>query len=439
MFVLSANILKAQNIKGIVLDDKLKKPLAGVSIYYNNSKSGTFTDEKGEFYTDDLSEIKENDTLCFSHIGYLTKKITFSELKENNCLVLLFEDVQDLNEVIIKSKRKLKSYIHYKELSSSDVGLCSFGSALVGDKIYIIGGDKSLQVDEVLKALHYHGDNFQEHIRATSEFPVTDYSGSLHIYDIQEDNWISSDLKFRERAYHNIHYFKGKIFVLGGKRLSPYRRFVYLDEKTELYDIMRDTILLDNVNPHQAANFASFMYGDILIVIGGSVKLNIDEEKVYTAKVHSFYTKSGYWYELNDMPNPKETKGVLIKNTIYLIGGYNHIPLKEIETYNLITAEWKVEGQLFYGVERPALTYNENIIYIFEDGKIQTYNIKTKELNMYSIDLPLKYSELFYANNILYIFGGFQENGFSVTPSSNLYSIDLNEFKKTVINKTKIF
>jgi hypothetical protein len=137
------------------------------------------------------------------------------------------------------------------------------------------------------------------------------------------------------------------------------------------------------------------------------------------------------------MPIAKETKGILINSTIYLIGGFNLNPLKEIETYNLTTAEWKTEGQLFYEVERPALAYNENIIYIFEDGKIQTYNIETKELNMYSIDLPLKNSELFYANNTLYLLGGFQQDEFSISPSLNLYSIDINEFKKTKIYNTK--
>ena len=236
------------------------------------------------------------------------------------------------------------------------------------------------------------------HIR--SEFSYKDFSGSLYIYDIKTDNWKTSDLKFRERAYHNIYNYKDRIYVLGGKRLSPVSRFEFLDEKIEVYDIKRDTILLDNVNPHQAVNFASFLYKNVLIVIGGSVKLNIDEEKIFTGKAHSFYHETGYWYELNDMPDPKETKGVLIDSTLYLIGGFNRDPLNEIESYNLVSAEWKIEGQLFYKVERPAVTYNEDIIYIFDDGKIQTYNIKTKELNMYLIDLPLRSGEMFYANNI---------------------------------------
>jgi len=186
-------------------------------------------------------------------------------------------------------------------------------------------------------------------------------------------------------------------------------------------------------------------------VMGGSTKLKANEEKEYSDKVHLLNLKTGYWYELNNMPVAKETKGVLINNTIYLVGGFNLKPLSEIETYNLETGEWKVEGQLFKGVERPGLAYNDNIIYIFEEGRIQTYNIVTRELNMYSIDLFQKSSELFYANNKLYIVGGFVEressnttvegsagNETSITPSLELYSIDLNEFLKAVIYNSKI-
>jgi hypothetical protein len=61
---------------------------------------------------------------------------------------------------------------------------------------------------------------------------------------------------------------------------------------------------------------------------------------------------------------------------------------------------------------------------------------------MYSIELPLKSSEMFYANNKLYLLGGWIKyetsvDEYSIVPSSDLYSIDLNEFHKAVIYDTK--
>jgi len=299
----------------------------------------------------------------------------------------------------------------------------------------VIGGDVSFKTDEALKALHYYG-NLN---KIDPDFSWEDYEKSLQIYNIKTDTWETTNLKFRKRAYHNIHFYNEKIYVLGGKRLSTNRVYEYLDDKIEVFDIKNDTILVDDTNPHQAVNFASFVYNDNIIVLGGSTKMKINEKKEYSGKVHLYNLESGYWYELKDMPKAKETKGILIDNKIYLIGGFNFNPLKEVETYDLITAEWKIEGVLFHGVERPALTYNDNIIYIFEDGRIYTYNIETKELNEYLIDLSLKSSELFYANHMLYILGGFQEDEFSISPSSGFFSIDLNEFEKTKINKSKTF
>jgi len=51
--------------------------------------------------------------------------------------------------------------------------------------------------------------------------------------------------------------------------------------------------------------------------------------------------------------------------------------------------------------------------------------------------LFFKSSSLFYYNDKLYLLGGFKENEFTKTPSSNLYSIDLNEFENTAISKSK--
>lgn len=445
--VISSRMVSAQNIRGIVLDEKSNKPLAGVSVYINNTGIGTATDEKGEFHLKHLTDSIDTDTLNFSSIGYVTRKIIFSEFKANENVVLLTQSIQFLEEVTIKGDKKLNLQVAYTRLASLKDGVYSFGSVLIKDKIWVIGGDESTDDGKGFKSISFVGPN----IKMNSYFSWQNYSDKLHIYDIQTDKWTTSGLKFNKRAYHNIHYYNDKIYVLGGKRLSRNRKIEYLDENIEVYDMIRGTILTDKTNPHQAANFASFVYNDNLVVMGGSTKLKVNEEKEYTDKVHLLNLKTGYWYELNNMPVAKETKGVLINNTIYLVGGFNLKPLSEIESYNLETGEWKVEGQLFRGVERPGLAYNDNIIFIFDEGRIQTYNIVTRELNMYSIELFQKSSELFYANNKLYIVGGLvgkqssitssegsAENETSVAPSLELYSIDLNEFQKAVIYKSKI-
>jgi hypothetical protein len=340
-----------------------------------------------------------------------------------------------LDEVTILSDRTLKLQISYTRLAPLKYGLYSFGSVLIGDEICVIGRDESSEDGRGFKSIDFVGNN----LKMNTYFLWQNYTDKFQEYDIPSDTWTTSNLKFSKRAYHNINYYNGKIYVLGGKRLSRNRKLEYLDEKIEVFDIKHNSIFVAKTNPYQAANFASFVYNDNLIVFWGSIQVYMNEEKEYTAKIHLLNLKSVYWYELKDMPVAKETKGVIINNIIYLIGGYKLKSLEEIETYNLTAAEWKTEGQLPYGVEWPDLAYSNNVIYFFEEGRIQTYNTVTKELNMFSIDLPLKYSEIFYANNKLYIVGGFVEYETSVKPSSDVYSIDLSEFNKSVIYGTKTF
>ena len=138
------------------------------------------------------------------------------------------------------------------------------------------------------------------------------------------------------------------------------------------------------------------------------------------------------------MPVAKETQGVLINDKIYLIGGFNKKALNSIETYNLTTGIWKKEGELFEAMSKLAVTSNGDTIYFFDDGNIYTYNVITKELNKYLIDLSLKSAKLCFNNNTLYILGGFKETKYSIFPSNGLFSIDLKEFNTTKVNKTKI-
>lgn len=160
-------------------------------------------------------------------------------------------------------------------------------------------------------------------------------------------NISNPDLKFRERAYNTINYYKNKIYVIGSTRLSTNRKFEYLDVKIEVFDLKTKSIIIDDTNPHQVTNFASFIYDSNIIVMGGSVKLKNNGGKLFTNKSHIYNLESGYWYRLNDMPEAKEVKGVLIKNIIYLIGGFNNKTLNEIESFNLTTGKWEKKVSYF--------------------------------------------------------------------------------------------
>jgi hypothetical protein len=172
--------------------------------------------------------------------------------------------------------------------------------------------------------------------------------------------------------------------------------------------------------------------------MGGSTKADEKSPTAFTNKAHLYDITSGYWYQLADMPTAKEVSGILVDNKIYLIGGFNGKPLSQVETFDLTTEKYQNEGELFSALEKPAITYSNNIIYSFEDKKMLTYNIISKQLKEYTVELNLKSSTMYYANDKLYIIGGYTYNDYSETPSANVYSIAIDEFETTKPNKIKV-
>lgn len=422
--------LIGQNVKGIVLESETNNPLEDVNVYFKKEKKGTVSNEKGEFNLEFHSKINPTDTLHFSIIGYKTKAYTFFELKEHNFVVHLSKKVENLDEVTLTSNKKLKPRLSFNKLSPLKKAIAGFGSILIGSKIYVIGGDQSFFDDNVEKT--GKSDNIL--------YDAYDgYSNILQIYDIINDVWVSPKLDFRRRAYHKVVSCDNNLYILGGLRLARNRITEFLDDKLEVFNLKKSEIAVDNTNPHQAVNFAAFVYKDNIIVMGGSTKLKENGEKILTDKSHAFNITSGYWYELPKMTKPKEVNGVIIDEKIYLIGGFNNNPLTEIESFDLISGEWKKEGDLFYPTENPALTFHNHIIYIYDDGIILTFNINTRILNEFRINLNLKDSQLQCYENNLYIIGGLNEEVYSKTPSSGLYSISLKDFSNTRVFRSKQF
>ena len=438
--VLFPAILIAQSIKGIVISQKDNISVENTNVFALSSKTGTITDENGKFSLNLLPEFKNDETLEFSHIGYITKKVSLSYLIKNNYKVFLEEEVQNLLGVTIAANPKLKTKLAFTEITSLKHPVYSFGSFLKDDKIYISGGDAYPEIDHMAKVrAKIANPSLQDFLNEGTGTAKRHYKKYFSIYDIKTNSWEFPDLKLQVRAYHNIHFYNNLIYILGGKKMfvNKVSSWEYLQDKIEVLDLEKRSIKVDKTNPHQAADFASFTHKDNIILMGGSIKATESGIKDFTDKVHLYNITSGYWYELTSMPTAEETAGILIDDKIYLIGGFNGKPISKIETFDLVTEKWLTEGELFSGLERPAITYNDDIIYFFEDEKMYTYNLKSKQLKEYEINLPLKFSAMYYNDNKLYILGGRIDNSYSKIPSAKVFSIDLNEFKLTNPNKIK--
>ena len=438
--------ISAQKMKGVVLDRVNDKPIENVHIYFENSETGAKTNKKGRFKLSISTKNLNNNSLAFSHISYTTKTILYSQNLKTDT-IYLDQKNRVLDEVQLTKNKKLKSNLNFQKLALLPKNIHSFASILIDNKIYIFGGDLTYNVNSFKKALNdfdydlNQNNSFQyflDNIFLSRAPTFQDFNNELFIYDIKADQWNKEDIGLSKRAYHNINYDKdnNKIYILGGKRLSRSKRFEYLEENIEVFDLNTKSIEIDKTNPHQAVNFESFIYKGNLIVMGGSIKKKENGDKIYSKEVHFYDLKTGLWYQLADMPIAKETNGVLVGDKIYFFGGYNKKPLTQIESFDLITGKWRVEGDLFTGVSRPAIAKNGDTIYLFENGIIFTYNTLTKNLTEYHINILLEASNMYFTNNKLFILGGFHQDEFSIEPSNELYSVDLKEFGISRIHNT---
>jgi hypothetical protein len=398
---------------GIVLDAKTKDQLSRVNIYRQRDYTGIgMTDNNGTFSISFLDNVDEADTILFSSVGYHTMKTTKLLLKEHGYTVYLYEQTQTLDEVVIQGRRQLLNQLEYVSLADLPKPLFSFASFLINDNIFVIAGDETSISSSI-----------EDHIvkQTTLEFRSHD----IYIYDIFTDRWIKEPIKVAARTGHMAHYNKGRAYVIGGRRYAPNRKLEYTDERMEVYDLSKDTIYVESYNPHQAVDFASFIYNDCLYIIGGAVK-----EKVYSDKIHMLDLKTGYWYDMDTIPKNRQRScnGILVEDMVYFFGGYRTSQMYDVSSYNLLTGEWKHLCDLPNAVSYPGLATDGKLIYIFENGVLQVYNIRTNSLQKYSLneELNLEYSGLFYHENKLYIVGGRKRDSMSLIPHAKTFSIDVN-------------
>jgi len=221
MFTLVAGV--AQTFEGRVLDSRTKQPLEKVNIYVDNTEVGTTTNNKGEFKLQNVTR-SFSDSLTFSIIGYKVHKVPLANLKEKSTTILLEELTNELEEVVISGRRKLREKLRYYKLSSMKKGLYAFGCTLINNSIYVIGGSKSFIENTMRRAIDDAYANCPDcgFLAILDELePNASYQGynnNLLVYDINLDEWNINEIDFIDRENHQIHVYNNRLYALGGKK-----------------------------------------------------------------------------------------------------------------------------------------------------------------------------------------------------------------------------
>ncbi len=186
---LTSLISFSQHINGMVLDKETNKPLEGVHVYINTTDIGTLTNDKGTFYLKLPPNIRKKDVICFSYVGYKTLEIPYSKIK-NKHQIYLNRNIINITEIKLSQKRKLNTKLPYTKLASMKIGLHSFGSILNDNKIYVVGGDASFEINGFQQTMTESSNmSFKELLKkASSNYSNHTYKANLLTYDIDLNN-----------------------------------------------------------------------------------------------------------------------------------------------------------------------------------------------------------------------------------------------------------
>lgn len=94
-FLFTMVVNAQETVKGRITDSA-SKPLAGVSVVVKETKSGTKTNEQGEF---ELNGVKANATIVISNVGYEQQQFKFTPGKAIN--ITLHEDASLMKDVVV--------------------------------------------------------------------------------------------------------------------------------------------------------------------------------------------------------------------------------------------------------------------------------------------------------------------------------------------------
>lgn len=437
IFLLACNNVFSQRIKGVVLDFSTKTPVQKAHILFKDKV--LLTNNKGEFSF--RLHKKESINLTITHIKYKTKSIDYDVIK-SPVVIYLDEKVETLEEVKLNTNKKLKNSIEYKKLQNLPKGVYSFGSILKNNKIHVFGGDNSSLLEKNKKGITELQRSTEEEImkilNRPSSINFNNFEGSLQTFDFETRKWTHIKDKVLKRAYFKAVLKEENIYLLGGKKLSKTKSRDLLENNIEIISTKDFSVIKDQTNPHQAVDFGATVYDNKIVVFGGSTKLFDNGRKNYSDEVHLYNSETGYWYLLTKMSKGKEVNGIIFKNNLYLFGGFRGKKLKEIESFNLKTGKWKKEGELFRAMKNPAITTDNELIYLYEAGRFVVFNPLDKTLKEYRTDINLAGADMHFLNDNLYVLGGYQIEDFRKSPSNGFYRIKISEFLKTKSTNTKV-
>jgi hypothetical protein len=227
-FVAISQEIKRENINGKIIVEG--SDIEGITIYNSSSKVGTVTDENGEFRIavalNDLLEIR---ALEYQNIDIIINDVIFQSKKVN---IFLIEEINKLDEVIIKAKKKLTGNLK-ADLDSAN----KFNSK--SNTIYF--GIKNKEVNR------FRNENIDQSTKVDIDLKVQTLVNGLNVVNVVDQLLIPlfrSEVKDKKAAgvpevpAKSIKYYLGSNFLVENFNIPAHRveEFIRYVEDEEGFD-----------------------------------------------------------------------------------------------------------------------------------------------------------------------------------------------------------
>ncbi len=230
------------------------------------------------------------------------------------------------------------------------------------------------------------------------------YTGTIEKYDISKNEWSILTSSLIPKQFPSSAIIGNVLYVLNGDLNDG-----TLNRKMEVVNLSTGEISfsVDNPEPAHAAGVAT--WNGALYVFGGD---NSHLKGEYSNSVFKFDPVAQKWTKLAKMPYRGETKGVIVEDKLYIIGGYDGEVSNMMYVYDLKTDKWNKLTKLPCGISANTVVASGHFIYTLFDYTQQTligrYDISSNTFTILQQNnmIGRRHAGAHILNDKLYIMGG---------------------------------
>ncbi len=257
------------------------------------------------------------------------------------------------------------------------------------------------------------------------------FSNIIYKLDGETLEWsVFTDQSISKR-YASAEVIDDKLYVFNGQISGG-----LVNDKLEIFDLIDGSVsIVDNPFPSISGGITSI--GQSLVFFGGRL-----QDNTYSDKVNTYNTTTGEWATITTMPIATETKGTILDNILYIVGGYNGEVSDQLYAYDFATLSWADPISMPMPNSANSICAVGTELYIIGDfadlSYTAKYNTSTDIINVLESNIqPRRHCATANINGTLWVMGG---NTSSNTFSSldNVQFVDLAVSNQELIINTEM-